>query len=53
MIHLSSVALVVLSSSRKVLTWSGWVASSERQVLPVLATDLARNATSYLVDGNW
>ena len=29
------------------------LASAERQVLPVLATDLARNATSLLVDGNW
>ena len=29
------------------------LASAERQVLPVLATDLARNATSILVDGNW
>ena len=29
------------------------LASAERQILPVLATDLARNATTLLVDGDW
>ncbi len=29
------------------------LASAERQAVPLAATDLARNATSYLVDGNW
>jgi hypothetical protein len=27
--------------------------SSERQALPLVATDLARNATALLVDGTW
>jgi hypothetical protein len=29
------------------------LASAERQAVPLLAADLARNATSLLVDGNW
>lgn len=29
------------------------LASAERQSLPVLAQDLARNITTYLVDGTW
>lgn len=29
------------------------LASSERQVLPVLAADLAKNITSLLADGSW
>lgn len=40
-------------SGRATLRIGPDLASAERQVLPVLATDLARNATSYLVDGNW
>ena len=29
------------------------LASSERQALPLIATDLARNVTALLVDGTW
>jgi len=29
------------------------LASAERQALPLVATDLARNATALLVDGSW
>ena len=29
------------------------LASAERQAVPLLATDLARNATSLIVDGTW
>ncbi|MGB0579988.1 MAG: LPS assembly lipoprotein LptE [Limisphaerales bacterium] len=40
-------------SGRTTLRIGPDLASAERQVLPLLATDLARNATSILVDGNW
>ena len=29
------------------------LASAERQALPLVATDLARSVTAYLVDGSW
>lgn len=40
-------------SGRTTLRIGTDLASAERQAVPLIAADLARNATSYLVDGNW
>jgi len=40
-------------SGRTTLRIGTDLASAERQAVPMIAADLARNATSYLVDGNW
>jgi len=40
-------------SGRTTLRIGTDLASAERQAVPLLATDLARNATAHLVDGEW
>jgi hypothetical protein len=40
-------------SGRTTLRAGSDLASAERQSLPNLAEDLARNITTYLVDGTW
>jgi len=40
-------------SGRTTLRIGSDLASAERQAVPQVATDLARNATSFLVDGDW
>lgn len=40
-------------SGRATIRVGSDLASAERQAVPIMAEDLARNATSYLVDGIW
>jgi hypothetical protein len=40
-------------SGRTTIRSGSDLASAERQAVPMLAEDLARNATSLIVDGNW
>ncbi len=47
------VLLERLVSGRTTVRAGADLASAERQAVPLLAEDLARNATSLLVDGDW
>lgn len=47
------VVLERMITGRTTLRAGSDLASAERQSLPNLAEDLARNITTYLVDGNW
>ncbi|MCD6050266.1 MAG: hypothetical protein K0Q55_1669, partial [Verrucomicrobia bacterium] len=47
------VVLERMIAGRTTLRAGSDLASAERQTLPNLAEDLARNITTYLVDGSW
>ena len=48
-----ALATNVMAQGRTTLRPGADFSSAERQAVPLLAEDLARNITSLLVDGSW